>query len=68
MYVFEFWVEFLLFDFFPELETSTGFEYFTKDWGWLKFEGWEDVIMQLKYWYQLIIITFKYPSIFIICK
>jgi hypothetical protein len=25
--------------FLPELETSTGFEYFTKLWGWLKFVG-----------------------------
>lgn len=25
--------------FFPELETSTGLEYFTRLWGWLKFVG-----------------------------
>lgn len=25
--------------FFPELDTSTGLEYFTRLWGWLKFVG-----------------------------
>ena len=33
--------------FLPELDTSTGLEYFTKLWGWLKLEGPEADICNL---------------------